>query len=263
VQCQVPPLSEAFGGQRILIAGHAKQKDDMRSAEARAKIKQRRIIKYFIDAANKIIKKEGIKAVTIRKAADLAGYTSATLYNYFDNLQHLVFLATMTYLEEYNAALPQYLKGNANAIERYMMVCRCFAEYSYSDPEVYELLFFSNSSDKLEEYNRQYYELFPEKTVDDWPVPLNKIYSMNNIYSRSYMMLDDCIKDGFLTPENAYDFNDVNLRIYKTILQDVQNGILTKDEAIDMTMKYYYQLMEYYMNDAARPLIETAKIKIH
>jgi len=234
----------------------------MRSAKARAKIKQQRIIKYFIEAANKIIEKEGIKAVTIRKAADLAGYTSATLYNYFDNLQHLVFLATMTYLEEYNAALPQYLKGNANSIERYLMVCRCFAEYSYSEPEVYELLFFSNSNDKLEEYNRQYYELFPKKIVADWPVPLNKIYTLNNIYSRSYTMLDDCVQDGYLSAEKAHDFNDVNLRIYKTILQDVQNGVMTKDEAIAVTMKYYYQLMEYYMNDDARPLIAASKDKI-
>ena len=234
----------------------------MKTSKARAKIKQQRIVKYFIDAANKIIKKEGINAVTIRKAADLAGYTSATLYNYFDNLQHLVFLATMTYLEKYNAALPKYLEGNANSIERYLMVCRCFSEYSYTEPEIYELLFFTHSDEKLEEYTRQYYELFPEKIVDDWPAPLNKIYALNSIYSRSYMMLNDCMQDGFLSPENAVDFNDVNLRIYKTILQDVQSGALSKEQAIDMTMKYYYQLMEYYMNPDARPLIAAAKEKI-
>nr|WP_321258824.1 TetR/AcrR family transcriptional regulator [uncultured Pseudodesulfovibrio sp.] len=228
----------------------------MKSSKTRARIKQQRIIKYFIDAANEIIKKEGVGSVTIRKAADLAGYTSATLYNYFDNLQHLVFLATMTYLEEYNAALPHYLKGSENSIERYMLVCKCFAEYSFSEPEIYELLFFTHSDEKLEEYTQQYYDLFPEKIVDDWPAPLNKIYVLNSIYSRSYMMLDDCIQDNLITTENARDFNDVNLRIYKTILQDVQNGELTKEEAISMTMKYYFQLMEHYMEPKAKPLLE-------
>ncbi|NDV18386.1 TetR family transcriptional regulator [Pseudodesulfovibrio sp. JC047] len=235
---------------------------EMKTSKDRAKLKQQRIIKFFIDSANEIIKQDGVGAVTIRKAADLAGYTSATLYNYFDNLQHLVFLATMTYLEEYNAALPRYLKGSKNSIERYMLVCKCFAEFSFSDPEIYELLFFTHSDEKLEEYTKQYYDLFPERIVKDWPAPLNKIYVLNSIYSRSYMMLDDCIQEGFITPEKAQDFNDVNLRIYKTILQDVQEGELTKKEAISKTMKYYFQLMEYYMEPDALPLLKQVKQKL-
>lgn len=234
----------------------------MKSSKARTLIKQQRIIKYFIEAANEIIKKDGLNAVTIRKTADLAGYTSATLYNYFDNLQHLVFLATMTYLEQYNAALPKYLEGSENSIERYMLVCKCFAEHSFTDPEIYELLYFTHSDEKLEEYTQQYYDLFPEKIVNDWPAPLNKIYVLNSIYSRSYMMLDDCVQDGFITKDNAKDFNDVNLRIYKTILHDVQSGQLSKNEAIDMTMKYYFQLMEYYMNSESRPLLMATKDKL-
>lgn len=47
---------------------------------------------YFIDAANQIIENEGIESVTIRKVADIAGYNSATLYNYFNDLNHLLFL---------------------------------------------------------------------------------------------------------------------------------------------------------------------------
>ncbi|WP_320174005.1 TetR/AcrR family transcriptional regulator [Maridesulfovibrio sp.] len=233
----------------------------MKSSKARTRLKQQRIIKYFIDAAHDIIMDEGLSAVTIRKTADLAGYTSATLYNYFDNLQHLIFLATMTYLEEYNEALPSYLKGCENSIERYMAICKCFAEHSFAQPEIYELLYFTHSDEKLEEYTQQYYDLFPEKIVKDWPAPLNKIYVLNSIYSRSYMMLEDCVQDGFITSENAKDFNDVNLRIYKTILQDVQSGQLNRDEAIDMTMKYYAQLMEYYMNSEARPLLKVAMDK--
>ena len=66
--------------------------------DERENIKRSRMMKYFIDAANKIIKKRGIDAVNIRDTANLAGYSSATLYNYFDNLTHLVFLATFNQL---------------------------------------------------------------------------------------------------------------------------------------------------------------------
>ena len=106
------------------------------------------------------------------------------------------------------------------------------------------------------------YDLFPEKIVKDWPAPLNKIYVLNSIYSRSYMMLEDCVQDGFINSENAKDFNDVNLRIYKTILQDVQHDQLSRDEAIAMTMKYYFQLMECYMNSESSPLLKAAMDKL-
>ena len=60
-------------------------------------IQKSRMVKYFVDATVDIIEKDGYKSVTIRKVADTAGYNSATIYNYFDNLEHLLFFASMHY----------------------------------------------------------------------------------------------------------------------------------------------------------------------
>ena len=46
-------------------------------------IQKRRMMGYFIEAASQIIEEEGMEGVTIRKVADIAGYNSATMYNYF------------------------------------------------------------------------------------------------------------------------------------------------------------------------------------
>ena len=48
--------------------------------------------KYFVDATAEIIEEEGLENVTIRKVADKAGYNSATIYNYFSEISHLLFL---------------------------------------------------------------------------------------------------------------------------------------------------------------------------
>lgn len=61
---------------------------------------------YFIDATAKIIKEEGIEHVTIRKIADLAGFTSSTIYNYFEELSHLTFFASMRFIQDYSKELP-------------------------------------------------------------------------------------------------------------------------------------------------------------
>ena len=44
-------------------------------------IKRKRIMIYFIEATQKLIRTEGMDSLSIRKIANTAGYNSATLYN--------------------------------------------------------------------------------------------------------------------------------------------------------------------------------------
>lgn len=226
------------------------------SKNERAKLKKSRMMKYFIDAANQIIKEEGVKAVNIRNTAHLAGYSSATLYNYFDNLTHLVFLATFNQLEEYNKAVSLYISDCSNSIEVYMKVCKCFCDYSYEKPEIYELLFFAHNDGKFDNYIEEYYKLFPNKDNKKLPKFLNEMFRTNDLHKRSYSMLENCINDGYIDKLNVDDFNDICLRFNKTILQDVKDGILSKQDATKMTLRYYYQLFRCYINEKYRSLLD-------
>ena len=58
-------------------------------------IKKKRVMIYFIEAARQLMASEGIRALSIRGIAEIAGYNSATLYNYFDDLQHLTLFACL------------------------------------------------------------------------------------------------------------------------------------------------------------------------
>lgn len=224
--------------------------------EKRVQIKQQRIMKYFIEATEEIIKKEDIQAVTIRKVANLAGYTSATLYNYFDNLLHLVFLANMHHLEKYNEALLTAVSSCKNSIELYMTVCKCFSVHAYANPEIFELLFFSHGNDKFEKYTKQYFKLYPEESDNSCPKVLDKMFHINNMNSRSYTMLKTCIKQGYIDKDKAKDFNDICIRFNKTILEDVKDGELEKDEATALTLRYYYKLFGFYLKPEYKYMLE-------
>lgn len=228
----------------------------MTMKKRRVEIKQQRIMKYFIEAAEEVIKNEGIEAVTIRKTADLAGYTSATLYNYFDNLSHLIFLANMHHLEEYNNKLPACIANCQNPIEIYMAICKCFSVHAYEKPEIFKLLFFSHGDDKFEKYVSQYFEIYPEIDKHKKPEFLDKMFHMNNLYSRSYTMLESCVTAGYMEEDKAKDFNDISLRFNKTILEDVKVGILNKEDALALTLKYYYQLFGFYLKPEYRYLLD-------
>ena len=73
-------------------------------------IKTRRMLSYFIRSAQDIMEKEGISGITLRKVADGAGYNTATIYHYFDDLDHVILFASLKYLQIYNKELDLQLK---------------------------------------------------------------------------------------------------------------------------------------------------------
>ena len=58
-------------------------------------IQEQRMRQYFIDAAKEIIKGEGLKCISTRNVSDRAGYSYATMYNYFKNINDLIYETSM------------------------------------------------------------------------------------------------------------------------------------------------------------------------
>ena len=94
---------------------------------ANQELKKKRMLTYFIKAAQDIMNKEGIAGVTLRKVADGAGYNNATLYNYFEDLDHVILFASLKYLSLYNKKAEKSLKGCSSARERFFMYLLCDA----------------------------------------------------------------------------------------------------------------------------------------
>ena len=78
---------------------------------AHMELKKKRMLTYFIKSAQDIMTAEGMQGITLRKVADGAGYNNATLYNYFDDLDHVVLYACLKYLSLYNNSVAKELKS--------------------------------------------------------------------------------------------------------------------------------------------------------
>jgi AcrR family transcriptional regulator len=176
----------------------------------RKEIQRKRTMTYFINAAHEILEEEGIKKVTIRKVAKKAGYNSATLYNYFENLDHLIFFAAMRYIKDYTLALPEYLKDADNALDRFLKVWECFCHFSYKKPEIYYAIFFADLDKDLEDYVIEYYKLFPEE-LGSQTEDISNMLLKHNIYKTL---------------------------LHEGILLKVMKGKMEYDEALEKTMKY-------------------------
>ncbi len=210
-------------------------------------IRKRRVMTYFIEAADEIIKEEGISGITIRKVADKAGFNSATIYNYFENLDHLILFAAMKHIKEYALALPKYLYNVDNALDRFIKVWECFCYYSFKEPEIYYAIFFANLDKDLSEYIGEYYNLFPEE-IGVQPKEVSTMLLRHNIYDRGMALVDECVKEGFIREEDAETINEMCTLIYEGILQKVIKNKIDTDKAMEKTMKYIHLIVESLTN---------------
>lgn len=227
----------------------------MEELSIKKQIQRKRMMTYFIDATDEIIQRDGIRGVTIRKVSDLAGYNSATLYNYFDNLDHLIFMTVMNYLKDYTTAIPEYIKDCKTPLETYFAIDDCFFKYSFEKPEMYQLLFFTNLDHKFEQYTQQYYTIFPEKIVTKSHY-LDSLLRRSNIYSRGLALLDDCVKMNIITAENAKEYNEITMLIYESKLSAVIRKTLSPEEARSHMNRYYKKIFTAYINPEYLHLID-------
>ncbi|HCX62895.1 MAG TPA: TetR family transcriptional regulator [Clostridiales bacterium] len=203
-------------------------------------------INHFISAADELINEVGIEKVTIRNIAQKAGYNSATIYNYFENLDHLIFFGAMKNIKDYALALNSYLSDSKNAMDRFLMVWECFFNYAYLKPDIYNAIFFPKLTKHIEEYVEEFYSLFPE----DLGIHHDTISTMllkGNINDRGMTTVMDCVNEGFIEPDNADKLNDMTLLIFEGMLIRVLRGAVSYEDSKIKSMDYIKTIVKSFL----------------
>lgn len=104
-------------------------------------LQESRMRGYFIEATREILKGEGLKALNVRAVAERAGYSYATLYNYFKDLNELVFICVNDFMIECESFVEdhtrEYQPGRQRLKQRMIALIRYFIQY----PGIFELFY--------------------------------------------------------------------------------------------------------------------------
>lgn len=204
-------------------------------------IQKKRILMYFIEATSKIIKDDGIENVTIRNVSDLAGYNSATLYNYFEDLEHLIFFTSIKYLEEYNLELSKTINKSDNAYDIFIKTWECFCKFSFKNPKIFYNIFFSKHKDKLSETISEYYNIFPEELGENNGIVLEML-KYKNILDRNKIIMYPLVNDGFIKLENFDIINQTIIYSYQAILH---GSVVDNDKSIEQLTAETIKIIKY------------------
>ncbi|NLY35610.1 MAG: TetR/AcrR family transcriptional regulator [Tissierellia bacterium] len=184
-----------------------------------------RMMSSFITAADEIMKEEGFDKITIRNVALRAGCNSATLYNYFEDLDHLLFYMSMSYLAEYNESLVKIMARYDDPLERYLEIWSIFIDFSFSKPKIFYQIFFSPKyRNDLYVTMRSYYQIFPRELPSNQLVVQN-MYRGKNIFVRNRVLLEDLAAGGYIGSQNINRINTGTIYAFQAVLNDLRHNI--------------------------------------
>lgn len=196
------------------MAGSAKQGNALQ--ENKRLLKRRRVMRYFIDAAKDIIDNEGLGALTIRKVADVSGYNSATLYNYFDDLAQLVAFACIDATRGWREALTRIYGQKADPLRQYLGGWRQFCETSLAHAACYAHLYIDNEDGVFKQFAK-YYEVFDEERGLGVPI-LRALYKQGTLYGQEQVMIAPVVEAGYIQAGDAEGVYRLALLLFEGLL---------------------------------------------
>lgn len=211
--------------------------------------RRKRIMTYFIEATRNLIQTEGVDGLSIRKIANEAGYNSATLYNYFRDLEHLTLFGSVCYLRDYVVALSNSLTPEMTSLDRFRTIYHCFNDIAFRNPDIFHNMFFGRHSEVLGEVlHTYYYELFPEELAGI-SENMRRMMVTGSMQERDRVTMQEMVHDGFVSPDKA----DLTLDLIIAVHQNFIYEAVIHGDSLDLdTHKANFDRMFEYILSCAK-----------
>ena len=194
--------------------------------------KQRsQIMISFIRATREVIDTEGLGQVSIRKIADRTGMNSATLYLYFSNVDALITMASLSYLENYCRTLADDNQKMKTPEEILMHTWDVFCGYAFENPAVFYHIFYADDKVSLTDIVDEYYRLFPEH-LQDIEGPVLDMLREGPLTERSWNVFWPVARERGISEENARMANDMLVAYFRVLLEMRQKNTETAPDSV-------------------------------
>jgi Transcriptional regulator len=176
--------------------------------------------KRLVAATCQIIQEKGMEGVTAREVAKRVGVTPTVIYRHFENLCHLIVLASITCISDYLDTLKKINDIEKDPIEKNILGWENFNRHAFANPPIYENLFWGKYNDQLEIALFDYYKIFPESLLYKQDAFLICSLLSGNIEERDYIWMRRGANEGMLDYEDARFLSRTNCLITHGMLME-------------------------------------------
>lgn len=166
--------------------------------------------KDYVVMASRIIKSEGVGAISIRRIATELGCSSASMYRYFKNLDELLFYAQLDALNEYILELSNREKEWKGIWDMYFGIWRAYATEAFKKPEA---------------------------IVRVSPL-IKEMLEIPGYYDRDYLICRRLVEEKEIAEENARKLNHVLCTLFLGYFKFVQENAVERDKIQELVEQY-------------------------
>jgi AcrR family transcriptional regulator len=208
----------------------------------RKEIQRRRKMRHFIDAADQIITEKGVDALTIRGVSNIAGYNSATLYNYFSNVDHLIYYTHMKHIPEFDGILRPVYQMEGDSSDLMELMWREFCKLAYQNIEVVYTFMFSPFSGEFNEILKDYFNIYRERFDASEDDEMNILFE-NSIFDVVVHKLKTFESEAKLDPQDMDELNSFILTYFQGHL--ARRMTVDSDVSFDDYLNRMVRFMEH------------------
>lgn len=185
----------------------------------------------LVDATYELLKTTRPNDITARLIAEKADCTNPIIYYYFDNLDHLLLLASVRFYEEYLLQVTNVVSSsNLSPYELHMETWKIFAEIAFSQIEVYDALFWGKYRNQVGEAMVEYYQLFPDRHPD-MGGSYSMVFFMDDVVERTYLMLKIAASEGEFPSEGLHKFAEAQCALFRGIMLEYADTFRDPEKA--------------------------------
>lgn len=183
----------------------------------------------------------------IRELAKQAGCSISSVYQQFTNLEELIAVASIKFLDEYTMDYSEMLSGNKNVVDSYLLGWEAFCKYAFRRPDIFYRLFWDLYTIDLEEAMTQYYSLFPLQPPKEYAIQYYLTFFTGDVVDRDYVLMRTMASQGLVSVEDARYVSIATTSIARNLLADCRNA---DEEKRQESSKRCYELVKYTLNMA-------------
>jgi len=178
-------------------------------------IQEDRMRGYFLNAAKDLIRAEGIQVVSARNVAERAGYSYATLYNYFKDIRDLIFSCIEDFMKECNDFVNNNTKNSKPGQDRLKQSVNNYAKFFLQYPGIFVLLYQQTPTDMSTKDSNvgSIYGFFDTLIEDDWKI----VYEQSSHANKELLFIKENFKYSihglllfYLNRRKDMEFKDFN-----------------------------------------------------
>lgn len=96
---------------------------------------------HFIKVTKQMILESGIDNTSVRKVAETAGYSYATIYNHFEDMEELLFQSKIAMMKDFWISVEQYFPDGVHSVADIKRLNRLHLAYYIENPNVFQFFY--------------------------------------------------------------------------------------------------------------------------